>query len=109
MAGSSSRCGVDASVKLGVRVNTISFTGSPLASPTYIEMLGVADKDVSAACAHERVTPASKRALDVNVPVIKLVMLNVLALRWEVKKIESANDMDLINNVLFLCIVIHSL
>jgi len=72
-----------------------------LASLTYIEMLGVADKDVSAACAHERVAPASKRALDVNVPVIKLVMLNVLALRWEVKKIESANDMDLINNVLF--------
>jgi hypothetical protein len=35
--------------------------------------------------------------------------LNVLALRWEVKKIESANDMDLINNVLFFCIVIHSL
>ncbi len=81
MAGSSSRCGVDASVKLGVRVNTISFTGSPLASLTYIEMLGVADKDVSAACAHESVAPASKRALDVNVPVMKLVMLNVLVLR----------------------------
>ena len=73
-----------------------------MASLTYIEMLGVADKDVSTACAHERVAPASKRALDVNVPVIKLVMLTCSPFD-EVKK-WRANDMDLINNVLFFAL-----
>lgn len=70
-------CGVDVSVKLGVRVNIIFFIGFLLVLLMYIEMFGVVDKDVLVVCVYERVVLVSKRVFDVNVFVIKLVMLNV--------------------------------